>query len=51
MAPEAVVNYVALPGWSPKDGNLKLGIDDAGYRPAASDQPFRPSIRRSLCMS
>jgi len=28
MASEAVVNYVALLGWSPKDGSEKLGIDE-----------------------
>jgi len=27
-APEAVVNYIALLGWSPKDGTEKLGIDE-----------------------
>ena len=27
-APEAVVNYIALLGWSPKDGSEKLSIDE-----------------------
>jgi len=27
-APEAVVNYVALLGWSPKDGSEKLSLED-----------------------